>query len=81
MSPLVYEGEGQEVKEELHQAWVLNNITRSQLENPPQDGSCLTRPSLMTDIKLVRGDYVVVPDFFQDCILKCFTPQFRNTVM
>jgi len=54
VSPLIDEWEGQTVREELHQAWVLSNVTRSQLEDPLRHPHKLTCPALMADIKLVR---------------------------
>ena len=60
VSPLMDEWEGQTVREELHQGWVLSEVTRNQLENPSRHAHKLTCPALMSDIKLVKGSYIKI---------------------
>ena len=59
VSPLMDEWEGQEVREEFHQAWVLSQQTWAQLQQSTLDSSHLTCPALMADIKLVRGHALI----------------------
>ena len=57
VSPLMDEWEGQEVREDVHEAWVLSADTRAQLQNRGKI-AIATCPALMADIKLVSCYHV-----------------------